>query len=105
MAKLCKKVVLGVRLVEPSKSALKEMEGVLSVYIPESEVNLLSGLFDIKVNSDVLERLDPDGSVHIRCSSVGELLLACTNVQARVEYMYSNCLVGGLGYLEYTNCM
>lgn len=101
MAKLCKKVVLGVRLVEPSKSALKEMEGVLSVYIPESEVNLLSGLFDIKVDSEVLERLEIYGCVPFQGSSVGDLLLACTNVQGKVEYRYSNCLVGCLSYLEY----
>lgn len=101
MAKLCKKVVSSVRLVEPSKSALKEMEGVLSVYIPESEVNLLTGLFGIKVDSDMLEMLEICGSVHFQGSSVGDLLLACTNVEEKVEYRYSNCLVSCLSYLEY----
>lgn len=101
MAKLCKKVVSSVRLVEPSKSALKEMESVLSVYIPESEVNLLIGLFDIKIDSDMLEMLEICGSVHFQGSSLGDLLLACTNVEEKVEYRYLNCLVSCLSYLEY----
>lgn len=105
MAKLCKKIVSGVRLVEPSKSALKEMESVLSVYIPESEVSLLSGLFDIKLDSGVLEELetwdDTDGFVSFRGSSVGDLLLACTNVQEKAEVKYSNCLLSCQDYLMY----
>ena len=58
MVELCSRVVSGVCLVEPSKSTLKEMVDTLSVYVPEKEVSLLTGLFDVKLRKDTLEELE-----------------------------------------------
>ena len=85
MTKLCSDVVSVTCLVKPSKSVLKEMEDVLSAYVPESEISLLSGLFDIKVNRDVLEELKTWNNTNdFSGNSLGDLLLACTNVQEDV---------------------
>lgn len=105
MSKLCSKVVSRVCLVKPSKSALREMEDVLSVYIPESEINLLSGLFDIELDRGIPEELetwnDVRGFLTFDGNSLGDLLLACTNVQEEVEYKYWSCLSGCTNYLGY----
>lgn len=105
MSKLFSDVINGLCLVKPSKSALKEMEDVLSAYVPESEISLLSGLFDIKVKRDVLEELktwnNTNDFLTFSGNSLGDLLLSCTNVQEDVEYKYWSCLVGCSNYLGY----
>lgn len=102
MTKLCSDVVKVVCLVNSSKSVLKEMEDVLSAYVPESEISLLSGLFDIKVNRDVLEELKTWNNTNgFSGNSLGDLLLECTNVHEEVGYKYWSCLIGCSNYLGY----